>query len=128
MSAPSGPDGKPGGSPAAGDAGKRSTVGVYDRPESADRPSMLPKIITAVIVVLMLVLTWLFWPKAAAAATPTQPGACAPFSKGSLPPQAAAQDRLAAAQARPAAAPGQPTDEAAARPARRPERGIIQRG
>lgn len=67
MSAPNQPDNKPAGSPASGEANKRSTVGVYDRPAAADRPNRLPQIITAVIVVLMLVLTWLFWPRAAAA-------------------------------------------------------------
>ena len=48
--------------PPGGTAGKRSTVGVYDRPAKADRPPMLPKIITAIIVILALILTFLFWP------------------------------------------------------------------
>lgn len=37
---------------------------------------MLPKIITAVIVVLMLVLTWMFWPRSAGAAAQAPQAAC----------------------------------------------------
>lgn len=78
MSTPPGPDGKPAASPAPADPPRRGTVGVYDRPASADRPSRLPKIITAIVVVLMLVVTWLFWPKSAAAAPhETAPAAAA---------------------------------------------------
>ena len=44
------------------DTGKRSTVGVYDRPAKADRPPVLPKIIAALLALVMLVLTYLFWP------------------------------------------------------------------
>lgn len=80
MSDPTRPDEKPPGSPTPGGTGTRGTVGVYDRPASADRPSRLPKIITAIIVVVMLIATWLFWPKSAAAALRPAPAPAAAVS------------------------------------------------
>lgn len=66
MSPSPGSGSKPPDAPASGSGSTRGTVGVYDRPASADKPSALPKVITAVIVVAMLVLTYLFWPKSTA--------------------------------------------------------------
>lgn len=83
-------------------AGSPGTVGVYDRPESADKPSMLPKIITAAIVVAMLVLTYLFWPKSTApstrdAAPPATTSAPADATSGSTAPSGVAAGGTGAA-------------------------------
>lgn len=61
MSDRSGPGSEPPDSP-GGSPTKRGTVGVYDRPASADRAPMLPKIIAAILVILALILTFVFWP------------------------------------------------------------------
>lgn len=63
MSTPTPPGSKPPETPGGSGPTKRGTVGVYDRPASADRAPLLPKIITAILVLLALVLGYLFWPR-----------------------------------------------------------------